>query len=151
VVLLRDAGVDSVADVRSFPKSRSNPAHNVGAPDRLAERQIGYRHMPALGGRRRRQPGVPEGVNAGWRLGAHEATWRARPISRSSAMTQFERENGRLELAVITESRRALKPVWILQREVARVENRGRTAGPWPFPGADDADIRARLASEGAP
>jgi uncharacterized protein (DUF488 family) len=68
VCLLRGAGVDFVVDVRSFPRSRGNPAYNIDAlPDRLAERQIDYSHMPALGGRRGRQPGVPEEVNAGWR------------------------------------------------------------------------------------
>ena len=66
--LLRGAGVDVVVDVRSFPRSRSNPAYNIDTlPDRLAERQIGYRHIPALGGRRGRQPGVPTETNAGWR------------------------------------------------------------------------------------
>ena len=57
-----------VVDVRSFPRSRSNPAYNIDTlPDSLAERQVGYRHMPALGGRRARQPEVPAAVNAGWR------------------------------------------------------------------------------------
>ena len=66
--MLRDAGVDVVVDVRSFPRSRSNPAYNIDTlPDRLAERQIGYRHMPTLGGRRGRQPDVPPEINAGWR------------------------------------------------------------------------------------
>jgi uncharacterized protein (DUF488 family) len=66
--ILRDAQVNLVVDVRSFPKSRSNPTYNVDAlPERLAERQIGYRHMPALGGRRGRQPEVPDELNAVWR------------------------------------------------------------------------------------
>ena len=66
--MLRGAGVDVVVDVRSFPRSRSNPTYNIDAlPNRLAERQIGYRHMPALGGRRGRQPDVPPEMNAGWR------------------------------------------------------------------------------------
>lgn len=66
--MLRGAAVDVAADVRSFPRSRGNPAYNIDTlPDRLAERQLGYCHMPALGGRRGRQPDVPAGINAGWR------------------------------------------------------------------------------------
>lgn len=65
---LREAQVSLVADVRSFPRSRSNPTYNVDTlPERLAERQIAYRHMPALGGRRARQPEAPEALNALWR------------------------------------------------------------------------------------
>lgn len=66
--ILRAAQVDFVVDVRSFPKSRSNPTYNVDAlPKRLAERQIGYRHMVALGGRRGRQTDAPDEINATWR------------------------------------------------------------------------------------
>lgn len=56
-------------DVRSFPRSRTNPAFNIDClPDHLAHIQIGYRHCPALGGRRRKQPGVNEKLNAMWRV-----------------------------------------------------------------------------------
>lgn len=41
-------------DVRSFPRSRANPAFNIDTlPVELAKVQIGYRHCPALGGRRK--------------------------------------------------------------------------------------------------
>ncbi len=67
--MLRDAGVGLVVDVRSFPKSRSNPDFNDDTlPDVLAKYQIGYRHMLALGGRRPKQPHVPEKTNAFWRV-----------------------------------------------------------------------------------
>ncbi len=53
LALLRGAGVDCVADVRRFPVSRRHPQFNgetlAGA---LADAGIGYRHFPALGGRR---------------------------------------------------------------------------------------------------
>lgn len=66
--ILQSARVEVVADVRSFPRSRSNPTFNTDSlPDRLAEQQIGYTHMPALGGRRNRRPEVPDEVNAGWK------------------------------------------------------------------------------------
>ncbi|SEH63527.1 DUF488 family protein [Paracoccus alkenifer] len=67
--MLREAGVAMVVDVRSFPRSRANPQFNIDdLPGVLAEMQIGYLHCPALGGRRPRQPGVPDDLNAMWRL-----------------------------------------------------------------------------------
>lgn len=67
--MLKDAGVALVVDVRAFPRSRSNPGFNI---DRflatLAAAQIGYRHCPALGGRRPRQAGVDATLNALWRV-----------------------------------------------------------------------------------
>jgi len=55
--LLRDAGADLVADVRRFPGSRRHPQFNADSLERsLAAAGIGYRHFPALGGRR----GEPE-------------------------------------------------------------------------------------------
>lgn len=67
--MLREAGIRLLVDVRSFPKSRSNPDFNDDRfPQRLAEHQIGYRHMLALGGRRRKQPEIDDGLNAFWRV-----------------------------------------------------------------------------------
>jgi len=69
IAMLRAARVDLLVDVRAFPRSRTNPAFNIDRlPDALAPLQIGYRHMPALGGRRPKQPGVAEPVNALWRV-----------------------------------------------------------------------------------
>ncbi len=62
--LLTDAGVELVADVRAFPSSRRHPQFNRGALAAwLGTAEIGYRHMPGLGGRRSPIPGSP---NAGW-------------------------------------------------------------------------------------
>ncbi|EKE43073.1 hypothetical protein OCGS_2664 [Oceaniovalibus guishaninsula JLT2003] len=67
--ILREAGIGLVVDVRSFPKSRTNPVFNTDTlPDDLAAVQIGYRHMPDLGGRRPRQTDVPSETNALWRV-----------------------------------------------------------------------------------
>jgi len=67
--MLRGARVDLLVDVRSFPRSRSNPAFNIDSlPDDLARVQIGYRHCPALGGRRGAQPGIDPATNALWRV-----------------------------------------------------------------------------------
>lgn len=67
--MLQEAGVRLLVDVRSFPRSRSNPAFNhEGFPARLAESQIGYEHMPALGGRRPKQPGADQALNDFWKV-----------------------------------------------------------------------------------
>ncbi|WP_297971769.1 DUF488 family protein [uncultured Amaricoccus sp.] len=67
--MLQAARVALVVDVRAFPRSRSNPAYNIDRlPAALAAAGIGYRHAPALGGRRPRQSGVAESLNAAWRV-----------------------------------------------------------------------------------
>ena len=69
VEMLRAACVDLLVDVRAFPRSRSNPRFNIDQlPAHLAEFQIAYEHMPALGGRRPRQPEVDESCNSLWRV-----------------------------------------------------------------------------------
>jgi uncharacterized protein (DUF488 family) len=59
--LLRQAGAELVADVRSVPKSRFNPQFNsLALAELLRGAGIGYRHMPALGGLRGpRKDGLP--------------------------------------------------------------------------------------------
>ena len=67
VALLTAAEVALVADVRKFPRSRTNPQFNIDTlPEALAAFDISYEHMPALGGRRGRQPGLPSDVNGFW-------------------------------------------------------------------------------------
>jgi uncharacterized protein (DUF488 family) len=65
--LLRHAGVRMVADVRSIPRSRTNPQYNRDVlSSRLAEFQIGYEHIAALGGLRGHNQAVASEVNAFW-------------------------------------------------------------------------------------
>lgn len=53
VRLLREVGADFIVDVRSIPRSRTNPQFNADTlPDTLAGDQIGYRHVARLGGLR---------------------------------------------------------------------------------------------------
>lgn len=67
--MLQQARIDLLIDVRSFPRSRSNPVYNADRlPDDLGRIQIGYRHCLALGGRRPKQSGVNEQLNAMWRV-----------------------------------------------------------------------------------
>src|SRR5437763_1719723 len=68
IALLRQAGVDLLVDVRSVPRSRTNPQFNTDAlPEALAEAGIGYRHIRALGGLRHHPKGAPESPNTLWR------------------------------------------------------------------------------------
>jgi len=63
--LLHGAGVNAVADVRSYPSSRRHPQFNRAALEAwLPDDAVDYLHFPELGGRR--QP-VPDSHNAGWR------------------------------------------------------------------------------------
>ena len=65
VALLRTHDVARVVDVRAFPRSHRNPQFNGDTLSQaLSSVEIGYTHMPGLGGRRRPWPNSP---NTGWR------------------------------------------------------------------------------------
>jgi uncharacterized protein (DUF488 family) len=67
VALLMTAEVKLVVDVRTVPRSRTNPQFNRDAlPASLAAHGIAYEHFAALGGLRGKQPGVSPDVNAFW-------------------------------------------------------------------------------------
>ena len=69
IAMLEAAGVGMLADVRAFPRSRSNPVFNVDTfPDLLDEHDIAYRHFDDLGGRRERQEDVNPALNGYWRV-----------------------------------------------------------------------------------
>src|SRR5439155_13897189 len=54
----REAGVETLVDVRRFPGSRRNPQFNqVPLADALAPEEIRYRHAVELGGRLSGEPG----------------------------------------------------------------------------------------------
>jgi uncharacterized protein (DUF488 family) len=66
--LLGEAGVQVVADVRSMPRSRTNPQFNIETlPASLAAFGVGYQHFPELGGRRHRARDAPASDNTFWR------------------------------------------------------------------------------------
>ena len=68
VSLLRLGGVTRVIDVRTIPRSRTNPQYNLERlPDALASYQVGHRYIPALGGLRSKSAGVATETNAMWR------------------------------------------------------------------------------------
>jgi uncharacterized protein (DUF488 family) len=67
VSLLRAGRVGMVVDIRTVPRSRTNPHYNEGAlPEALAAYQIGHRRIPALGGLRKRVREVPAEANGWW-------------------------------------------------------------------------------------
>lgn len=67
VDLLREAEVALVVDVRTVPRSRTNPQYNRDTlPASLSMFSIGYEHIAALGGLRGKKRDVPPDLNAFW-------------------------------------------------------------------------------------
>lgn len=67
VNLLQSAAVTVVADVRTVPRSRTNPQYNRDTlPQALAAYEIGYEHIASLGGLRPRSRDVPADLNGFW-------------------------------------------------------------------------------------
>jgi uncharacterized protein (DUF488 family) len=68
LALLREASIDGVADVRRVPLSRRHPQFNAEAlAASLNAAGMGYRHMPALGGRRGKRADGKESPHTLWR------------------------------------------------------------------------------------
>jgi uncharacterized protein (DUF488 family) len=71
IAALGEAGVNTVADVRSFPGSRRNPQFgSIALAASLASSGIAYVHLRGLGGRRKPLPDSP---NTGLRIAAFRA------------------------------------------------------------------------------
>jgi uncharacterized protein (DUF488 family) len=67
VDLLAASEVGLIVDVRSFPRSRTNPQYDRETlPGSLSEFQIAYEHVAELGGRRAHEPDIAPDVNAFW-------------------------------------------------------------------------------------
>ncbi|HEY3731025.1 MAG TPA: DUF488 domain-containing protein [Steroidobacteraceae bacterium] len=67
VELLRIGNVETVVDIRSMPRSGTNPQFNFDAlPQELAPSQIGYTQIGELGGRRRKSTTIAPDVNSFW-------------------------------------------------------------------------------------
>ncbi|WP_345798299.1 DUF488 domain-containing protein [Castellaniella sp. MT123] len=65
--LLTGAGIELLADIRTVPRSRTNPQFNRDTlPEALAAFGIAYEHMAALGGLRGKSKTVAPGVNGFW-------------------------------------------------------------------------------------
>ena len=69
VELLRESCVERIVDVRSMPRSRTNPQFNgPSLAEILAVRQIGYDHIAELGGLRGKQHLEAPSLNDYWRV-----------------------------------------------------------------------------------
>jgi uncharacterized protein (DUF488 family) len=67
VEVLRTGQVELVVDVRSVPRSRTNPQYNFDLlPEELQQWQVGYERIAELGGLRGRSKTVPPEVNGYW-------------------------------------------------------------------------------------
>jgi uncharacterized protein (DUF488 family) len=67
IAMLRENGVNLVADVRTVPRSRTNPQFNGDRlPQTLAAEVIEYHHIPKLGGLRGKPKGQQESPNSFW-------------------------------------------------------------------------------------
>jgi uncharacterized protein (DUF488 family) len=67
VTLLGAANVQLVVDIRTVPRSRTNPQYNRETlPETLAPFQIGYEYAAELGGLRGKSKTAPSGLNGFW-------------------------------------------------------------------------------------
>jgi uncharacterized protein (DUF488 family) len=67
VEMLIGPHVDRVVDIRTIPRSRSNPQFNQDTlPEALAGFDIAYEHVTALGGLRRSARNLPRNINGFW-------------------------------------------------------------------------------------
>jgi uncharacterized protein (DUF488 family) len=65
--LLNETAVDLLVDVRTAPRSRTNPQFDRDAlTNSLAAFAVEYRHIAELGGLRSRQKEIPASTNAFW-------------------------------------------------------------------------------------
>ena len=67
IALLRRSAIEVVVDVRTVPRSRTNPQYNRDVLcASLADEKIAYEHLAALGGLRGRSRETPPAQNAFW-------------------------------------------------------------------------------------
>jgi uncharacterized protein (DUF488 family) len=65
VDLLKEFKIQHLVDVRTIPRSRRNPQFNQEVlAGELPKHEIGYTHLPALGGLRKPKP---DSINTSWR------------------------------------------------------------------------------------
>jgi uncharacterized protein (DUF488 family) len=71
IEILHSVRVDTLVDIRTIPRSRTNPQFNLEVlPETLAAAKIAYVHLAALGGLRHKSKTVDQAINAGWRQAA---------------------------------------------------------------------------------
>lgn len=102
VGLLQAAAVTLVADVRTVPRSRTNPHYNRDVlPQILAQSHVAYRHIAGLGGLRDKNRDVASHINAFWRnTNFHNYADYAMGASFRSGLAELE-ELGRYQCCAI--------------------------------------------------
>lgn len=144
--MLVGTGIELLVDVRSFPRSRHNPAFNIDTfPARLKALDIDYVHMADLGGRRPRQPEVPEAVNALWQVQAFHnyADYALGPVY-GAAFDQLSRLGNTRRVALMCAEamwwrchRRIIADYLMLNGQaVAHLMEPGKSVQASPTPGA---------------
>lgn len=67
--MLLDTGIECIVDVRTFPRSRTNPQFNIeDLPGSLVAAGIRYEYLADLGGRRRKSKDIAPEVNGYWKV-----------------------------------------------------------------------------------
>jgi len=67
VQMLQSWDVKAVVDIRTVPRSRTNPQYNLDVlPELLAQSDILHYQIAALGGLRKKSKTVPDEINAFW-------------------------------------------------------------------------------------
>jgi uncharacterized protein (DUF488 family) len=151
VGMLREIRVDLLIDVRSFPRSRSNPVFNIDElPADLAKVQIGYRHCPALGGRRSKQPAIDPDLNAMWRVQSfHNYADYALSAEFAAAFAELVRLGRKQRLALMCSEavwwrchRRIITDYLLMNgHAVDHLMGPGRTDHAEPTPGAQNTQL----------
>jgi uncharacterized protein (DUF488 family) len=101
LALLAEVDADLVVDVRSIPRSRTNPQFNIDAlPEALAAVGIGYRHILALGGLRHHHDSATPSPNTFWLNASF------RNYADYTATNEFR--NGLQELTVLARHKRCV-------------------------------------------
>lgn len=104
---LQAAQVTRLIDVRTLPRSRTNPQFNRDAlPEALAPHGIAYQHLASLGGRRSRQRNVAPEVNGFWdnRSFHNYADYATTPAFRAGLAELMAWEEGRPAAVVCAEA-----------------------------------------------
>ncbi|MDO7895934.1 DUF488 domain-containing protein [Pseudomonas citrulli] len=67
VDIVKGFGIQVVVDIRTVPRSRTNPQYNLDTfPQRLADVGLGHERVEPLGGLRKKSRTVPDEVNGFW-------------------------------------------------------------------------------------
>lgn len=67
IQMLQSFDVNAVVDIRTVPRSRTNPQYNLDVlPELLAPSDISYYQITNLGGLRKKSETVPDDLNAYW-------------------------------------------------------------------------------------